>query len=168
MQSHYRGTYLSTNRMVQTETGKQYGDNCRRYEHVTADQSSLVQKQLSNAWEAAGSVSSEKSRWMNDRSWLWKSCCSKPLSTAGFTPQEPIRPGDFQEKKIWPQYFPLARHGVHFPSRWCLWQRGRKKHLCCETTLHLSISPQTGDGNSWIFIRNVSRCLSVGLLTGWR
>lgn len=39
MQRCCRDTYLSTNRVVQAETGKQHGDNCRRWKHVGPGQS---------------------------------------------------------------------------------------------------------------------------------
>lgn len=85
---------------------------------------------------------------MNDPSWGWKSCCSKPVSTAGFNPQEPIRPGDSKKKKsphnIFPQLDMVRTSPLHG-----ICGDGEENHLCRETTLHLSTSPQA---RKWEFL----------------
>lgn len=156
MQRRYRGTYLSSNRMAQTETGKQHGDNCRRCKHVTADQSSPVKKQLSDVWEAARSARSEKSKWLNDRRGRAAAASHWALLGSLLRSQSDLEIS--RKKKNLTTIFSLS-------WTWCsplhdVCGDGEENHLCCETTLHPSISPHTGGGNSSKFlVRNVSNCL---------
>lgn len=67
---------------------------------------SMIGPQMCHKLQAVWTLSvCRESRWETDHSWQWKSCCSKLLGNVGFTPQQPIREGDFE--KMWPHYYPF-------------------------------------------------------------
>lgn len=147
MQRRCRGTYLSTNRMVQRKTGKQHGDNCRRCEHVPVNQPSPVKKTSCVRCEKLQGVWGLRSlgECMKDHRWQWRSCW---VHSSGAN--QTCR---FQEKKMSDHnIFPLLDTVCTSPLH-DVCGHGGENHLCRETTWRLNVSPQTGGGNSWILSR---------------
>lgn len=161
MQRRCRGTYLSTNRMVQTETGKQHGDNCRRCEHVPVNQPSPVKKTSCVSCEKLQEVWGLRSlgECMKDHSWQWRSC-GVHSSGANQTCR-------FQEKKHLTTIFSLSWTRCARP-RYMMFVATGKKTISAVKPPYVSVEVHKQEVEIPEFLAgNVSRFLSVGLLTGW-